>query len=158
MGCGVWGCFYAPFFIGEIMRITFYKCLDGENVINKRLEFGAVVEIHLKNDVDWLNPSIYLVTDVSDYNYCEMNGRFYFVEKSHKINNRVSIIDLKTDVLETYKSDILKSHARYERPIKDGDYHQISYDESHLQSINIYKSDIEIDLRNENYILSAMGA
>ena len=139
------------------MRITFYKTLDGENVINKRLEMGLNVEIHLKRDIDLLNPSLYMVADVSDYNYCEMNERFYFVEKIHKINSKVSIIDLKIDVLETYKSDILKSHARYERPIKDGDYHQISYDESFLQSINVYKSDIEIDLRNENYILTAMG-
>lgn len=46
-----------------------------------------------------------------DYNYCEWNGRYYFITDIRSVHNNLSEIDCELDVLATYKDYILNTTA-----------------------------------------------
>ena len=145
------------------MQITFYSTDDGENVINKTLSQGVTIPIHLKRETDILSPVLTLTNktgiDYKQFNYCYIDvlKRFYFIRTVTQLNNTLFHVELSCDVLETYKAKILASKARFKRQIKTGDFHKVSLDESNLQSVIMYKSNVTIDLKNQNFILSCLG-
>lgn len=94
-------------------NITFYKCTDEKNVLNKNLTSAktltGVVDV---NTISILKPIIKLDTDVSAYQICyiEALGRYYFID-SIILENSVFGISASVDVLTTYKTDILGHSA-----------------------------------------------
>lgn len=46
-----------------------------------------------------------------NYNYCEWNGRYYFITDIRSVHNNLSEIDCELDVLATYKDYILNTTA-----------------------------------------------
>ena len=145
------------------MQITFYSTDDGENVINKTLSQGVTIPINLKRETDILSPILTLTNrigiDYKQFNYCYIDvlKRFYFIRTVTQLNNKLVHVELSCDVLETYKAKILASKARFKRKIKTGDFHKVSLIESNLQSVVMYKSNVTIDLKNQNFILSCLG-
>ena len=93
-------------------KITFYKCTDEKNVLNKKLTSAktvtGVVDV---NTISVLKPIIKLDTDVSAYQLCyiEALGRYYFT--SIILENSVFGVSASVDVLTTYKTDILGHSA-----------------------------------------------
>ena len=129
------------------MKLLLYAVDDGDNVINKVLPTPVEIDIRLSNDVDVVMPKIVLrdVVGVNydHYNYVYIDGleRFYFIDKVAKVNNRDSWLYLSCDVLETYKAQILNSHARVKRNLKTGDYVDVNLDRNVYQSVMLYNSD-----------------
>ena len=140
------------------MDLKFYDNKSGENVINKDITFGENVSIIVRGELDLDNPVLRLNGRFAEYNYCELLGRFYFVREVRKINHAISDYFLECDVLETYKTDILNSVARVKRSIKKGDYQKVSLNDSHLQNVFNYKSDVTLDITKNTYVLSCVGA
>lgn len=140
------------------MDLKFYDNKSGENVINKDITFGENVSIIVRGELDLDNPVLRLNGRFVEYNYCELLGRFYFVREVRKINHAISDYFLECDVLETYKTDILNSVARVKRSIKKGDYQKVSLNDSHLQNVFNYKSDVTLDITKNTYVLSCVGA
>lgn len=129
------------------MKLLLYAVDDGDNVINKVLPTPVEIEIRLSNDVDVVMPKIVL-RDVVGVNYDHLNyayiedlERYYFIDKIAKVNNRDSWLYLSCDVLETYKAQILNSHARVKRNLKTGDYVDVNLDRNVYQSVMLYNSD-----------------
>lgn len=144
------------------MKITFYFTADGENVINKTLVKGVTIPINLKRDIDILNPVLVLSNRTGDYikyNYCFIDklNRFYFIKTARQINGFLTHLELSCDVLETYKSKILASKARFKRKVLSGDYYDANIDNSVKQTVNTYNGNVTISLTNQNYILTSMG-
>lgn len=145
------------------MQITFYSTDDGENVINKTLTNEVTIPIHLKRETDILNPILTLTNgtgiDYKQFNYCYIDvlKRFYFIRTVTQLNSKLFHVELSCDVLETYKAKILASKARFKRQIKTGDFHKVALIESNLQSVVMYQSNVTIDLKNQNFILSCLG-
>lgn len=129
------------------MELNIFTTDDGENVINKTLNNKLTIQINLKRDVDISSPSIILLdsdgVNYSDFNYAQIVelSRFYFITNVQRLNNKMIQIDLQCDVLETYKSNILKSKANLYRKIKDGDYNLTGVEFSELKKIDKYLSD-----------------
>ena len=129
------------------MKLLLYAVDDGDNVINKVLPTPVEIDIRLSNDVDVVMPKIVLrdVVGVNydhfSYAYIEDLERYYFIDKIAKVNNRDSWLYLSCDVLETYKAQILNSHARVKRNLKTGDYVDVNLDRNVFQSVMLYNSD-----------------
>lgn len=112
------------------MELKFYSTPSNDNVINKTLNDGPVININLKRDTDIINPVIILQVDGVDYsefNYAEIPDldRKYFIRDVQKLSQKLIQLSLQVDVLESYKHHILKSDARLTRSLKFGDYQNI---------------------------------
>lgn len=110
------------------MNLTLFKVTDSDMTINKTLVDGLRIPINLKADVNIVNPTIKLMSipgvNFLDFNYAiiDVLKRKYFISSINSLNARVWELELKCDVIETYKVDILLSKARFKRRIKPGDY------------------------------------
>ena len=145
------------------MKLFLYNVIDGDNVINKTLPVPVEIEIRLSNDVDVINPTIRLRNvkgvnyDNFNYAFIDILGRYYFIDKLGRVSASDNILYLSCDVLETYKTEILNSNARFTRNIKSGDYFNGNIDMS--VKTNILKYDSDVALNNDlNYIVTTVGA
>ena len=140
------------------MQATFYKTLDNKNVINKTLTDPLNVELKLRDNQDVIAPVLKMSVNVTPYNYCYIPffNRFYFVEKIEK-QGKLFIVGLYCDVLESYKSGILSSKARFKRNLKTGDYMSISIETSQLKTIQKVTGNFTLG-NDKNLILTTIGA
>ena len=76
-----------------------------------------------------------------NYVYMPTLDRYYFIEDKTMIANRVYRLTLATDLLETYKTDILASVARFTRSVKHGDFIIANVDMLETKTIDRYTSD-----------------
>lgn len=129
--------------------LTLYKTQSESNVLNKVLSNPITINGSFRSEID----SIDIVVEVEqhDYNYnyvyIESLGKYYFINNRVHVNNKVIRLLLHTDVLMTYKTDILNSYALV---VKGG-------------NINPYYSSIESENReiitrhNFNYTFNSNG-
>lgn len=140
------------------MKMYLYHVNDAENVINKTLVNGLEIDINLKASVDIVNPEIVLNGDFRGYNYAHLPdlNRYYFIDRIEQLNLKLVKLNLSCDVLETYKTDILNSNARFKRNIKNGDYQNISIDYSNQTISTNYNSD-GVPMNGNTMIISTIG-
>ena len=144
------------------MQLVLYKNTSPDNTLNKVLTDGTVFNINFKGEVDIINPTIPLVRltglDYREFNYAEIVelGRFYFIDAVESTNARIETLTLRTDVLATYKDDIINSSSNYRRAIKMGDYGEFTPNFSEETTVTNYFSDVELESSND-YILSTLG-
>lgn len=91
------------------MIITFYKYMGESNRLNKTLTDGVEIEIDFNMNFNIINPIIKLVYDDFDFNYCYVNGKYYFVTNYNITRNGYVVVNMSLDVLMTYKDIILNS-------------------------------------------------
>lgn len=150
-----------PFFYGEFMQLILYKNTSPANTLNKVLTDGTVFNINFRGEVDIINPSIPLVRltglDYREYNYAEIVelGRFYFIDSIDSTNARIETLNLKTDVLETYKQDILNSYAAFNKKLEDGDYGEVNISLTGEVKITNYLSDVTLE-KFDNSLFSVL--
>lgn len=96
------------------MNIIFYDNLSKKNVVNKTLsERKLTLSIIIKkDDFNPLLPILYLSNvdknSIGNYCYIEEINRFYFINNVEIIKNNLIKLELETDYLYTFKSEILK--------------------------------------------------
>lgn len=145
------------------MKLFLHTLSDGDNVINKNLNIGLQIDIRLKADTDIINPSIILQSimgvDYLEFNYAHIPElkRFYFIDRIECMNSKLWRLELNCDVLESYKVDILASHARLKRNIRNGDYLNVPIDNSVVKNISIHKSDFILNDADSSIILTTVG-
>lgn len=98
------------------MKITLYKTTEQNNTINKKLTDPLEININLKRTEDQERPRLLLKNDNNKYKgynyaYIEFFKRYYFIESTSNNNDKIIELQLETDVLETYKDDILNAKA-----------------------------------------------
>lgn len=96
------------------MTITFYNMTDDKNKINKTLTNGYTLQnIYFKKSMENLNPYLIIQgVNLNAYNYCYIEdlNKYYFIDSIIHDNNNNIRINLKIDVLMSYKTIIEKSH------------------------------------------------
>ena len=139
------------------MQVTFYKTLDNKNVINKTLTSPLNVELKLRDNQDVIAPVLKMSVNVTPYNYCYIPffNRFYFVERVTR-NGKLFHVELSSDVLETYKSEILASNAQFRRNLKTGDFANVMLETSNLTTLDKFQSNKTLT-DEKSIILSAVG-
>ena len=139
------------------MQATFYKTLDNKNVINKTLTSPLNVELKLRDNQDVIAPVLKMSVNVTAYNYCyiPLFNRFYFVERVTR-SGKLFHVELSSDVLETYKSEILASNAQFRRNLKTGDFANVMLETSNLTTLDKFQSNKTLT-DEKSIILSAVG-
>lgn len=97
------------------MELQLFQNKSSENTINKDLTLITTKNINLKQSTNLYQTFLVFkndgITDYSKINYAKMLNKFYFVSHETLQNNSLIRIQLKEDVLETYKDNILNSSA-----------------------------------------------
>lgn len=139
------------------MLVTFYKTKDDKNVINKTLTDPLTINLNIKDDNPEYTPVLKMVTDVTGYNYCHIPffKRFYFVDRIER-KGQIILVGLSCDVLETYKTDILTSNARFKRNLKNGDYMNFNIENSSLKTVEKINSNVTLPTE-KHYILTTIA-
>lgn len=151
-----------PFFSGEVMELKLYKTDSADNVINKTLTDPITMNINLRRGVDIVEPVLRIEYSTGDspnkYNYCHIPdlARFYFIRDIQSITRNVWELRLECDVLESYKSEILASNARYNRNMVTGDYISNTLNTSANFNSTVFESDKGFD-NNKQLILTTVG-
>ena len=142
------------------MELILYKTTNDRNVINKELTDPKSLDIKLKRDelVESPNISCNRFEGIQDYNYAYIPNfeRYYFIVDSEVLNKRIVRLRLHTDVLETYKTDILNSTVRASVAEIDS---YVNVEPNHDVRVKINKLMLEnTDFKNsETYILTTIG-
>lgn len=89
------------------MICTFYSVDDNELKINKTLRNSHQTTCDIINSTTIINPVIIVDSSYINYNYVYINDlhRYYFVDNVTITNNMI-IMQLRIDVMFTYKDDI----------------------------------------------------
>lgn len=97
------------------MELKLFQNKSSENTINKNLTLITTKNINLKQSTNLYQTFLVFkndgITDYSKINYAKMLDKYYFVSHETLQNNSLIRLELKEDVLETYKDNILKSSA-----------------------------------------------
>lgn len=103
-----------------MISIDLYKYDGRREDVNKQLDNPRVLKGTLKDNFNYLNPTITVrLNDLIDSNYCYIStfDRYYFVEDIVIKNNGSASLFLSIDVLKTYESEIMA--AQGETILKD---------------------------------------
>lgn len=115
------------------MKIEFYKNSSEKNKIGKSISNKLTLSGNLRDECSITSPSILVEsTSLVNYNYCYIPEfkRYYFISDIVSVRNNLWRVSLKCDVLESFKSDILKlscivdkqQNQSYNNNIDDGSY------------------------------------
>lgn len=140
------------------MLLKLYDTTEATNVINKSLVVMKEITIRLRGRPDMASPNIILRGIEFDhgYNYASLNDRYYFVDSVELVSGDVFRLALSLDPLETFKSDILASKARYRRNLKNGDFVSGGLDLATTKTIVSFSSDV-ILVKEPTMILATIG-
>jgi len=144
------------------MELILYQTLDNENVINKDLILKYTINIKLKDNVGIINPVITLNDkNTMDFNTCNYAylpdfKRYYFIRSIENVSNYMWNLNLESDVLESFKNDILNSVVEVIRGVKQGEYYSTNTQVETIRDIDIFKSNITL-INEKNTILSSIG-
>lgn len=92
--------------------IKFFKNLSENNELDKQLTGETLVAGDSRGDINLFQPSIIVKdVEVNQFNYCYIVElkRYYFVENFTIRPNGLAVIQLKVDVLMSFKDDIRAS-------------------------------------------------
>lgn len=131
------------------MIIKLYNTSSPNNTINKVLQDEREFNITFKDTADIINPTVKLYSKsllLYNYAYIPDFGRYYFINNITTVPKDIYILDLKCDVLESFKDDILQATGLITRnangnPYFDGGDYLTEVRKTHT----IYESDIELD-------------
>lgn len=141
------------------MELQLLNCLDNDNVIGKTYTVIDTLDIKLKSNVNIQSPTLILTKkptiNYDEVNYAKLLERFYFVTSFQQGKTNFITLNLKEDVLETFKDDILNGTAIITRSQKP------TYDTDGLTSdsrteTDLFNSDTTLE-DVESYILNTIG-
>ena len=69
------------------------------------------LNVTLKENVSLYSPSFILSTEPNQFNYCQLDDKYYYINDYVYVGRNTFIINCTLDVLATYKTDILKTKA-----------------------------------------------
>lgn len=140
------------------MLLKLYDTTEATNVINKSLSVMKEISIRLRGRPDMASPDIILKGIEFDhgYNYASLDDRFYFVDSIELVGGDMFRLQMSLDPLETFKSDILASKARYRRNLKNGDFVSSGIDLATTKTIVSFSSDVTL-VKEPTMILTTIG-
>lgn len=138
------------------MDLVLYRTLDDNNVINKELTDPLTVSINFKKDTNIVNPEITLSGDFRGFNYAHIPdlNRYYFIDSIEQLNLYLVKLNMKCDVLETYKDAILNTNCDYQSTAISGDENVIIPDSMAVNKTT-YLSDLILE-NGESIILTTI--
>ena len=96
------------------MNIQLCTNISEKNKINKNITSGIILSGSLRNESNVVNPSITINIDnptVYNYAYIPEFNRYYFITNYISLRTGIWQINLKSDVLMSFKDSILSSEV-----------------------------------------------
>ena len=96
------------------MKVNFYNTQSNENVINKKLKLISSRDIIFRMAINEKTPMLILHHSTIDgVNYVGIPDfkRYYFIEHVEPYNSSLSRVYLNTDLLMTYKDEIINNQV-----------------------------------------------
>lgn len=98
------------------MNVNFYLYTGRLHELNKVLPTGFAIDCILKQKSNTINFDLILNKKIDNfnYNYCYIPklNKYYFINNLSIINNTNILLELKIDVLMSYKNILLETKAR----------------------------------------------
>lgn len=142
------------------MQLILYTTESAENVINKTLANPLLMNINLRRGMDISNPVLRLKFSgsMSQYNYAHIPefNRYYFITDVESVNSNIWSFRLSVDVIESFKSEILSSFARYNRNLRTGDYQAVSLGENVKTDVSLFESSMGLP-EGSTMIMTTIG-
>lgn len=141
------------------MVITLYKTVSEKIRIEKVLENEVELVGALRDASSVMSPSVLVQEDVIGYNYAyiEEFGRYYYINNITAMRNKAFVLDMKCDVLMSYKDEIMEMSGVVSRLTSGSPYAErnvvTSVKEKHKR---LYFPDCPFT-RNGTYVLIAKG-
>lgn len=141
------------------MELDLFTTTDSKNTIGKTLADKHVININLKSDTDLKQPTLILSKSnvTKNFNYAQFPtlGLSYFIVDKSIMNNDHVRLQLKADLLETYKQDILNSTAIITAKSSPS-YLNVSLPVDSRTEIDKYISDTKLPTKN-SFIMVTVG-
>ena len=111
------------------MNCILYNNQSQENKLNKVLTNKGTRTIIFLDSVDFLHPRITVksLPTETNYVYIESLGRYYFISDIKNLKNELFELNLRCDVLMTYKQDIEESQAIITESTNEVNSHNAGY-------------------------------
>lgn len=96
------------------MKVNFYNNQSNENVINKKLKLISSKNIVFRMTINEKTPMLILHrSTIENVNYVGIPDfkRYYYIEHVESYNNALSRIYLNTDLLMTYRDEIINNEV-----------------------------------------------
>lgn len=92
------------------MKVILYKTVSEKNRITKVLTDEVTLNGALRDASSVVSPSILVQQEVIGYNYAYIPefGRYYFINNITAMRTHAFVIDLKCDVLMSFKDEIME--------------------------------------------------
>ena len=165
-----------PTYSGNKQAIIFLKCISDKDIIGKSWLANTLeqpsniltLEGKLLYDKDILNPTVLISGDILAYNYCyiPLLNRFYYITGITARTGAQEEINLKCDVLQSWKSGILANQAIIER--QENEYNtylqdsmlwtQNNKDVAFIPFQDDVGKQVEFKRENNTYILTIAGS
>lgn len=140
------------------MQVEFYHTADNVNTINKTLQPITTIDIIFRQAVNEASPFIIMNIDNltgSNYVHIPNFNRYYFISSVNNYTANLVRINLVTDLLMTYKDEILNSTVLITATNKPS-YLSTNLPTQQTISKRIVKSDITLNKEN-SLILTTIG-
>lgn len=141
------------------MQAEFYKFSKRKNSTAVPSGSGLEVELTLKNGTSILQPTFLLSADISEYNYCHFNDRYYWINDIMSVRNGLWEVQCRVDVLASWKSEIMESSAFVS--YSSNDINQMVKDNRNVLSTSVERSEsfVNFDMFNSSgsYILATLS-
>ena len=125
------------------MDINLLNTNDNANVINKKTQLIKTIQVVLRQAVDEQSPVLILhANNLVGVNYIQIPKfkRYYFIDQAYQYNNKLTRIQLKTDLLMTYQNEIMNKELLVTATEKPS-YLSTQLPTSHKLISDTYKSD-----------------
>lgn len=141
------------------MQAEFYKFSKRKNSTAVPTGSGLEVELTLKNGTSILQPTFLLSTDISEYNYCHFNSRYFWINDITSVRNGLWEVQCRVDVLASWKKEILETSAFVS--YSSNDNNQLVKDNRNVLSTSVERSEsfVNFDMFNSSgsYILATLS-
>lgn len=142
------------------MIVYLYNTEDDNNVLEKNLTDEKVYNnIRLKTPVDIIRPSLIIESDeflLYNYAYIPEFKRYYFIENITNQSNKRYLLDLKVDVLMSFKNDILNAKGLILEDKNGNKFIDRNKETELRKEFYIFESDRKIELE-DTIILNVFG-
>ena len=140
------------------MKVEFYNTADNANTVNKTLQPIKTLDIIFRQAVNEQTPFIIMNKDnLTGSNYVHIPNfkRYYFISNVENYTAKLVRIDLVTDLLMTYKDDILNTPVLITATEKPS-YFSSSLPTQTKTIKRVIKSDVTLN-KESSLILTTIG-
>ena len=142
--------------------VLLYTCKDSNNTIGKALESPVTFDsVLFKESTNVIEPVVTFKGDETifskNYAYIPTFNRYYFITGIKVFPANFYELSLKVDVLESFKNDILSSSGFISKSTDINPYYNGDYENEVRKEIDIYSSDVTIDIETTSRILVTVG-